>query len=303
MNKSRKYFDPETLATIRPLGLRAKTLIEGLVGGLHRSPQKGHSIEFAQHREYVPGDDVRQVDWKVYARSDRYYLKQYEDETNLVCYLLVDHSESMEFRGQQSSLNKLEYAQLIACSLAYLVTAQQDSAGLVTFSEKIDHWLPASSSSNLFEDFVSVLEQSSLSKRTDVSNVLSTVTQRLTRPSLIILLSDLFGNDDNGDALMDAIRLLRCAGHDFMALHILDSEEIDFPFDQVTDFEGLEVAGSIQTNPALIATAYREALETFCQSVRVCCQQQNADYFRVRTDQTLLSSLPEILASRRIGGR
>lgn len=300
MNKSRKYFDPETLATIRPLGLRAKTLIEGLVGGLHRSPLKGHSIEFAQHREYVPGDDVRQVDWKVYARSDRYYLKQYEDETNLVCYLLIDHSESMEFRGQQSSLSKLEYAQLIACSLAYLVTAQQDSAGLVTFAEEIDHWLPASNSSNLFEDFVTVLEQSGLSKQTDLTSVLESVARRLTRPSLIILLSDLFDNDDK---FLDAIRLLRCAGHDFIALHILDAEEIDFPFDQVAEFEGLEAFDSIQTDPALIATSYRAALEEFCTKIRVCCQQQNADYFRIRTDQTLLSSLPEILASRRIGGR
>lgn len=300
MNKSRKYFDPETLATIRPLGLRAKTLIEGLVGGLHRSPLKGHSIEFAQHREYVPGDDVRQVDWKVYARSDRYYLKQYEDETNLICYLLVDHSESMNFCGQQSALSKLEYAQMVACSLAYLVHSQQDSAGLVTFSREIDHWLPASSSSNLFEDFVSVLEQASPSRETDIAAVLSNVTRRLTRPSLVILLSDLF---DSGDELMNAIRLLRCAGHDFMALHILDAEEIDFPFDQIADFEGLETSNSIQTNPALIAAAYREALEDFCTKVRVCCQQQNAEYYRVRTDQTLLSSLPEILASRRIGGR
>ncbi len=141
MNSLPKYFDPETLARISPLGLRALTLVEGLVAGKHRSPLRGQSLEFSQHREYVPGDDLRQVDWKVFARSDKHYVRQYEDETNLTAMLLLDVSESMDYRSNANGLSKLEYAQLIVCSLGYLVTSQQDSIGLATFSASIENWL------------------------------------------------------------------------------------------------------------------------------------------------------------------
>jgi uncharacterized protein (DUF58 family) len=300
VNKSQKYFDPETLASIRPFGLRARTLVEGLVAGLHRSPLRGHSIEFAQHREYVPGDDLRQVDWKVYARSDRYYLKQYEDETTLTCYLLLDQSESMLYRGQRSHLSKLEYAQLIACSLAYLVISQQDSVGLVSFSSKIDGWLPASGAPSQFDDLLNIMEDSPHGKRTSLSAVLSETIARLNRPSLLILLSDMF---DDMQEMTRALKLVHHAGHDLMLLLVLDRDEVEFPFDRMTEFEGLENVPPLTTDPLLIAGAYRRAVSDFQQQLKVCCQQLNADFFCMTTDESLARSLPKILATRSMRAR
>ncbi len=158
MNASAKYFDPETLARIGPLGLRARSLVEGLIAGMHRSPLKGRSIEFAQHREYTPGDDTRQVDWKVYGRSDKIYLKQFEDETNLQCTIVLDISESMAYQGPASPLSKLEYAQLVTASLGYLVLSQQDAVGLATFKQEIETWLVPSASPTRWDDMLHALE-------------------------------------------------------------------------------------------------------------------------------------------------
>lgn len=295
MNNSIKYFDPETLAGIRPLGLRARTLVEGLVAGHHRSPLHGHSIEFAQHRDYVPGDDLRQVDWKVYARSDRYYLKQYEDETNLNCYFLLDQSESMTYQGQNSPLSKMEYAQLIACSLAYLVISQQDCAGLVTFSESVDDWLIPSGAAGQLDDMIRLMEKVSGSKRTSLARVLEEVVSRIARPSIIVLLSDLL---DEVDSLIHALKILRSAGHDLILVHVLDPDEVDFPFEQRSRFEGLEGVGTLTTDPLLIAGAYRKAMATFRQTLRLGCEQLNADYFSFRSDESLAHSLPAMLSTR-----
>lgn len=295
MSKSQKYFDPETLSRIQPLGLRAKTLIEGLVAGLHRSPLRGQSIEFAQHREYVPGDDLRQVDWKVYARSDRYYLKQYEDETNLVCNIMLDQSESMLYKGRTSSLSKLEYGQLIACSLAYLTISQQDSAGLIRFGQVIEDWIPATSAPSLLDDMIQVLERPAAASKTNLPDVLAEVTSRLTKPSLIILISDLL---DDVDRTLKAIKMLRYAGHDFMLMHVLDRDEVDFPFDHVAQFEGLEQLPSLVTDPLMIAGAYRKAAAEFRSRVQVGCQSLNAECYGLATEQSLTSALPEVLARR-----
>lgn len=308
MSRSQKYFDPETLARIGPLGLRARTLVEGLVAGQHRSPVRGHSIEFAQHREYVPGDDLRQVDWKVYARSDKYHLKQYEDETSLTCYLLVDHSQSMLYgqRGLQSDpsrsasgLSKLQYAQLIAFSLAYLVIEQRDFAALLTFSDGIDDWLPPSGSPAQFEDMISVMERASHHPKTDLANVLQQAGQRLARRGLVVLISDLL---DDVQALLKSLRLLRLMGHDALLIHVLDRDEVEFPFDSMARFEGLEDQPQVLADPRLIAQAYRQAVKEFCQQLEVGCRQIDIDYFRVLTDESLAASLPGILAARSLRG-
>ncbi|MEM7476499.1 MAG: DUF58 domain-containing protein [Planctomycetota bacterium] len=306
MNRSQKYFDPETLAAIQPLSLRARTLVEGLVAGMHRSPQRGSSAEFAQHREYVPGDDIRQVDWKVFARSDRYYLKQYEDETNLSCYFFVDQSESMDFRGSQSPLSKLEYVQLVSCALAYLITSQQDQAGLVTYSKSIDAWLPASSSISQFDDFVHLFDQGAITREgsartkitrtTDLPAAVHDFVTRLKKPALVVICSDMLGE------LVDsqrALSLLAHAGHDVVLLHTLDNDEMHFPFDQATQFEGLEGLPDLTTDPRPIAMAYRRAMQQFQQDLQVICRQQNADYFLLNTADSLARELPRILANRR----
>ncbi len=300
VNKSKKYFDPETLASLRPFSLRARTLIEGLVAGMHRSPLHGHSIEFAQHREYVPGDDLRQVDWKVFARSDRFFLKQYEDESNLNCYFLLDQSDSMRYRGADSWLSKLEYAQLVVCSLAYLVIGQQDNAGLITFASTIEDWLVAGNSPSRLDDIVDVMENDKGGRRTAIADVMAEVVGRLPRPGIIVLVSDML---DELDPLERAIRQVRFAGHDLLIIQILDADEIQFPFDSMTQFHALEQAEDIATDPLLIAGAYRRAMQDFIERLRNCCMQNGGQFSQLTSDQALSHALSELLSSRWRKGR
>ncbi len=293
---SQKYFDPETLAKLSTLQLRAGVLIEGLLAGAHRSPLHGHSIEFAQHREYTFGDDVRSVDWKVYARTDKFYVKQFEDETSLACYMLLDQSESMQYRGAGSPLSKLQYAQLIACSLAYLVVRQQDASGLVTFSNGVDDWLPASSSPSTFDEMVRILESGKSNKRTSIQESVEQAVARLPRRSMIVLISDLL---EQTSSVAKALRLAKFAGHDVMVIGVLDRDELDFPFDSPSRFEGLESAGDVFTDPLLIGGAYRDAMVQARRELKNCCGELNIDFFDIVTDVSLASHLPEILASRR----
>lgn len=295
MSTSQKYFDPETLARIRPLALRARTVVEGLVAGMHRSPLRGHSIEFAQHREYVPGDDLRQVDWKVYARSDRYYLKQYEDETNLICYFLLDQSDSMQYGAQLGGLSKLEYAQLIVCCLAHLTIAQQDSAGLITFSTGVDDWLPASGAPSRLDDMINIMESAKGGRRTDIAEVLREAVQRISKPSLLVIVSDLL---DDVERLLQTLKMARYAGHDVIVLQVLHPDERTFPFDRMARFEGLEEASFVMTDPIMIAGAYRQAFKSFEQKLHVGCQRVDADYVALQTNESLALKLPQILAHR-----
>lgn len=296
MNGLQKYFDPETLSRIGPLGLRARTLVEGLVAGMHRSPLKGHSIEFAQHRDYSPGDDVRQIDWKVYARSDKLHVKQYEDETNLLCYLLLDTSESMTYRGPNSPLSKLEYAQLVAASLTYLVISQQDSVALGAFSAQIDAWLPPSSSPSQFDDMIQVLENAPTNKRTDIGGVLEQAARRAVRPGVIVIISDLL---DDVAKFERSLKLLKFQRQDVIVMQIVDAAELDFPFDRATRFVGLEGLPDVISDPLLVATAYRRAIAAHCKSIETGCRELSIDYFLLRTDQSLALALPPVLASRR----
>lgn len=301
MNSSTKYFDPETLARIRPLGLRALTLVEGLVAGLHRSPLRGQSLEFSQHREYVPGDDLRQVDWKVFARSDKHYVRQYEDETNLTAMILLDESESMEYRSNPNGLSKLEYAQLIACSLGYLITAQHDSVGLATFSNAISSWLRPGSSPAQLDDMIRLLEQKrSQPKRSQIPPVIQSCLDRLNKPNLIVLLSDLL---DESTTMLRSFELLQLAGHDLLVLHVLDPWELSFPFDQTVEFTGLESIPALTVDPLMIGGAYRRAMNEFCRELELGCLKREADYHRVSTDQSLALSLPQVLARRSLRRR
>ncbi|MBX3420977.1 MAG: DUF58 domain-containing protein [Pirellulaceae bacterium] len=301
MNSSTKYFDPETLALIRPLGLRVRAVVEGLTAGLHHSRQRGQSLEFAQHREYVPGDDLRQVDWKVFARTDKHYVRQFEDETNLTAMVLLDRSRSMDYQGPRGGLSKLEYAQLIACSLIYLIIAQQDSVGLATFTTDLQDWLRPSSSPVQVDNAIGLLEQPSANERSsNVSRVLQQCADRLTKPSLIILISDLL---DNLPGILKALNILRLAGHEVLVLHVLDAWEIEFPFDRACSFEGLEGEMPLAVDPQLIAGAYRTAVADFCRQVELGCRQIDGDYYRLRTDQSLAVSLSRLLAQRRMRRR
>ena len=300
MNASAKYFDPETLARIQPLGLRARSLVEGLIAGMHRSPLKGRSIEFAQHREYTPGDDTRQVDWKVYARSDKFYLKQFEDETNLQCTILLDISQSMHFRSPHSPLSKVEYAQLIAASLGYLVLTQQDAIGLATFTNDIETWLVPSASPTRFEDLLHAFETTAGQVRSDIPHAVTRLAQRLRHPGLVVVISDLLGDVDR---TLSALKLLKFRRHDVLVMHVLDRMETDFKLDRATRFIGLEGLASLATDPRFIGAAYRRAVQEFLQQLRAGCEQLGMDYQLLHTDESLAIALSHLLARRRRGAR
>ena len=222
METSRKYLDPQTLAKIQGLELRARHIVEGYVSGVHRSPYHGFSIEFAEHREYVPGDDLRYVDWKVYGRTDKIYLKQYEEETNLISYLLLDTSESMHYQSRHVPLSKLEYAKCIAGALAYLVLQQQDSVGLVTFDDEVRSLIRPGSQPSHMKQLLHVMETSSAKKKTATGPIFHDLAERLKKRGVVLILSDLF---DDVPSMMTGLKHFRHKRHEVIVMHIVDPAE------------------------------------------------------------------------------
>ena len=297
MEDSRNYLDPRTLAKLQGLELRARRIVEGYVSGLHRSPYHGFSIEFAEHREYVPGDDLRYVDWKVFGRTDKIYLKQFEEETNLVSYLLLDTSESMLYQGERSALSKLEYAKCIAAALSYLVLHQQDSVGLVTFDSQIRALVRASGRASHLRQLVHVMEQSTAEKKTATGPIFHDLAERLKKRGIVVILSDLF---DNVASMMTGIKHFRHRRHEVIVFHILDPDEEDFPFQQTTKFEGLEQLPEVVTDPRGLRKAYLNEFGNYLRSVKEGCRAHNADYVPIRTDQPLDLALSSYLMRRSI---
>jgi len=293
---SRKYLDPKILARLKGLRLRARLIVEGYVSGVHRSPFHGFSIEFAEHREYAPGDDLRYVDWKVFGRTDKYYLKQFEEETNLICYLLLDTSESMRYRSPAAAMSKLEYAQCAAASLAYLILQQQDSVGLVTFDQEIRALVRASSNPSHMEQLVQVMEQSPPERKTATGAIFHELAERLKKRGIIIVLSDLF---DDVDAMMAGLKHLRHRRHEVVLLHVLDPAELDFPFQQPTLFRGLEQLPDVLTEPRALRRAYLREFNGFIRRLKQGCRMQQIDYAQMRTDESLEVALSSYLGSRR----
>jgi uncharacterized protein (DUF58 family) len=287
--------DPRTLAKIQGLRLRARHIVEGYVAGLHRSPYHGFSIEFAEHREYAPGDDLRYVDWKVFGKSDKVYLKQYEDETNLLCYLALDISESMTYRGPGAALSKLEYAQGVAAALAWLVLRQQDAVGLATFDDQIRALVrPAGNPSHL-EQLLAVMESARGGAKTAAGPIFHELAQRLTKRGVVIVVSDFF---DELSSLAAGLKHFRHRRHDVVLLHVLDPAELDFPFRGPTEFKGLEGLSEVAADPQIIRRAYLRELAAFRESLESECRRQHIDYFLLRTDQPLDAALTQVLAAR-----
>ncbi|MBA4685042.1 MAG: DUF58 domain-containing protein [Planctomycetes bacterium] len=260
---AQSLLDPAILARVSGLVVRARMIVEGSITGLHRSPFHGSSVEFAEHREYVPGDDIRHIDWKVFGRSDRFYIKQFEEETNLRVQLVLDASESMNYGS--GAMTKLDYARTLAASLAYLILGQQDAVGTLVFDEKIRAEAPISQSRSHLQDMVSVLAQESGKDATDIGEVLGRVSDRLKRRCLIILLTDLF---DEPDKILHGLRKLRHAGHDVLVLHVMDPDELEFPFTRMTMFEGMEGMQDQLADPEAVREAYLAEVREFTRTIR-----------------------------------
>ncbi|MEX0711866.1 MAG: DUF58 domain-containing protein [Pirellulales bacterium] len=295
MENYQKYLDPRMLAKLQGLELRARLIVEGYVSGVHRSPYHGFSVEFAEHREYVPGDDLRYVDWKVFAKTDKVYLKQYEEETNLVTYLLLDTSESMLYKSDPAALSKLEYAQCLAAALSWLILQQQDSVGLVTFDREVRSLVRASSNPSHLKQLLHVMEQSVAERKTASGPIFHDLAERLKKRGIVIVLSDLF---DDVPSMLAGLKHFRHRRHEVVLFHVLDPAELDFPFRDTMLFKGLEQWPDVLTDPAALRKAYLQEFQSFVRQLKHGCRAQRMDYVGIRTDQPLDVALSTYLSSR-----
>lgn len=292
------YLDPQILTRAEALGMKARQLVEGLRVGDHKSPYKGFSVEFVQHREYVPGDDIRHIDWKSYGRSERYTIKQYEQETNYTCHILLDGSNSMRYgRG---AANKLEFAKLLTASLAYMIIRQRDAVGLRIFNTGWVAELPASSSLAHIHAITHTLEETQPRDRTAIGPLLDEVADRINRRGIVCLISDCL---EDLEPILAALRHLRFRGHEVVLFHILHPDELKFPLDGNIRFIGLEGFEELMTRPHLLRPAYLRVVEKYLAEVQKGCDGSGVDYVRMSTDRPLEVALSEYLVRRLQTGR
>ena len=287
--------DPQTIAQLNGLQLRVQSIVEGYLAGQHRGPFQGHSVEYAQHREYVPGDDLRYLDWKAFGKTDKLYLKQFEEETNLVCHLLLDASESMLYRGRSSAFSKFDYGRTLAATLAYLVLHQHDSVGLVTFDREIRQWIEPNNSPGQLDHLLEHLEELQPSGRTDLGPILHDLAARLRRRGLVVIISDLL---DDVPRLLTGLKHFRYRRHDLIVFHLLDPDELEFPFQEPTLFRGLESHPSRVVDARRLQRTYRDEVRAYSRRIRAGCRSQGADYVLIRTDQSWRIVLSHFLSTR-----
>ena len=292
--ETRKLLDPRAIARAEALGMNARFIVEGYMAGEHKSPYRGFAIEFAQHREYAPGDDVRHLDWKVQAKTERYYIKQYEQETNFVAHLLLDGSESMKYGSAE--ISKLEYGKMVAACLAYLILHQRDAVALGIFDEEVQEYLPRSDNrDNLFK-IMDRLAGFDPERGTRIAPVLHGMAGQIRRKGIVIVISDFF---DDEEALLEGIQHLRFNGHEVIVMQVLDPCEIDFPFTGMVEFDGLENIPLIRTRPSQIRKSYHQAFEAFRERLRTACERHQCHFVELRTDQALDEALANYLAFRK----
>lgn len=290
----RRYLDPRTLAKVGGLELRARQIVEGLVTGTHRSPYHGSSVEFAQHRPYSAGDDIRRVDWRVFGRTDRVTIKQFEEETNLPIVLVVDASESMAF-GSIDDWTKFDCATAVAATLSHIALKQQDAVGLAVYDEALARFLRPSNSATQWKKVIEELVPTPRKKKTDTGKVLGQVAQQITKRSMIVIISDFF---DDLDALQRGLRHLRYRKHEVVALQVLDPQEIAFPFEDVTLFKGLEAFGDLLVEPQALKRAYLEQLELQTSELKKACRSLGIDHHRFDSGRPLDVQISAFLAGR-----
>src|SRR4051812_41449570 len=295
----RRYLDPRTLAKVGSLELRARLVVEGLMAGMHRSPYQGISVEFAQHRPYATGDDIRHVDWKVYTRTEKVYLKQYQQETNLNLICVVDASESMGFgtvKGDKAATwTKYDHATAIAASLSYMAIQQQDSVGLAIFDQALSRYFKPSNSPGQWKVVVQEIQLVPRWNKTNTGKILDQIAEKLNHRSLIVLLSDFF---DDIESIKKGLRHLRYKKHEVMAFQILDPAEVEFPFQDTTLFKGLEELGELLTEPRALREGYLEQLEAFTNEMKRMCRGMNVDFKRFNSGEPLDVALSSFLAVR-----
>lgn len=315
----RKYLQPSVISKLGNIELKAKFVVEGFISGLHKSPYHGFSVEFAEHRQYMPGDDLKYLDWKVLGRTDRYYIKQFEEETNLKSYLIVDASKSMQFKSgdsglnkfsgikklfkkkeetsqQVSSITKLEYAGYIAASLAVLMHFQKDASGLVVYDESIKTFIPPKATSQNLKQILTSLSAIKPSGETNTAAALNSVAERIKRRGLVIIFSDLF---DDQQAVINALKHFRYKKNEVILFQILDPLEMSFAIDSPTIFKDLETNKEMLSQPISVMNDYQDAVKDFIEKYRTTCLANNIDYTLLSTETPFDIALMEYLNKRK----
>ena len=289
----RQFLDPEVIARLAHLDVRARLVVEGFIAGMHRSPFHGFSVEFAEHRQYSPGDDLRYLDWRVFGKQDRFYIKQYEEETNLYAYILHDKSRSMGYGS--STPTKFEYANYIAASLAHLLLRQRDSVSLVLFSEGVERFLPGSTNPAHIRPITRALEETTPGGTTNFGATLHDIAERMPRRGLVILISDFFG--DLQDILL-GLKHLRHKRHEVIVFQVLDEYEVTFPFKELTLFRGMELPQQLFAEPRSLREQYLAELGQFVSSLRSECLNNQSDFVTLKTTDPLDVALASFVATR-----
>ena len=294
MPTSTQVLTPEIISRLNNLSLKARFVVEGFIVGLHKSPYHGFSVEFSEHRAYGLGDEIRHIDWKLWGKTDRYFVKQFEEETNLKSYLLLDQSLSMNYQSEK--ISKLEYAQLLAASLGYLMLKQQDAVGLTLFDDRIRVNIPARSKRSHLNIILSQMENISSGPETHIAPVLHQTAEVIKKRGLIILISDLL---DSPEDILSGLQHFRYKGHEVVVFHILDPQELKLDFPQRTRFLDMESGEEIITEPWHIQADYQRHMEAFCNYYKIQCRQNNIDYVLLATDTSLDLALSEYLLKRK----
>jgi uncharacterized protein (DUF58 family) len=289
----RRFLDPAVLARLGTLELKARTIVEGFLSGLHRSPFKGFSVEFAEYRQYMPGDDLTTIDWKVYARSDRHYVKKFEEETNLNCHVMLDISASMGYGS--GAMTKLEYGACLAASLAYLMNRQRDAVGLTAFDDRIVTMLPASARPGHLRSVLLTLDRLTLGQHTNVSKPLHQLADSLSKRGMVVLISDLL---DDPEQVVRGLKHFQFRGTDVIVFQVLDVHEINFPFERATRFEDLETSEEVTAVPAIVRGHYLEAMTGLIERYRRELGAVGIDYHLLETSQPLEMALLAYLSTR-----
>jgi uncharacterized protein (DUF58 family) len=288
-----KFLEPEVLMRLGGLLIRARSVVEGAIAGMHRSPHRGSSVEFAEYKEYTPGDEIRHIDWKAFGRLDKYYVKQFEDETNLLCYLVLDGSGSMNFGSE--GVTKLDYARTLAASFAYFLLRQGDAVGALVFNDTPGIFLPPSSKSRQLDDVLQVLEAMPGDGGTDIAAALNAMAERVRRRGLMMIFSDML---DDADRVMNIAKVMRKRRQEVAIFHLLDPAELDLPYEGLTIFEGLEGEGELLVDPDDVRDQYTKEFAAHIGTIERECRDGDIEYFRVMTTSPLEGVLLDFIAGR-----
>lgn len=287
--------DPKVIGAVSRLEYHAREVVEGVISGLHKSPYHGFSVEFAQHREYTPGDEIRYIDWRVAARSDRYYVKEFEEETNLKAYMLVDSSESMRYQGKRRPYSKYEYACILAAAFSQILMQQRDASGLVLFDDGVQRYVPPRATASHFTQILEELVAAESHPKTALAPTFHYMADTVKRRGLILVFSDLFGDLED---VVAGLRHFRYRKHEVVVFHILDEDEVTFPFNDLTKFEGLELEPELLLDPRGIRDEYLEQFNGFCYELERRCGEIQVDLVRAVTTQPPSEALTRFLAGR-----